>query len=386
MSDTARRQEIAEPSRENEKSPSEAAVTIGDLKNQLDRMSAENLVLKQRSEFAELFAQNERIQATQFKEYKDSINTEINKRLVGVSLVGLVLLGIAWYQTITPIRKDVQTRLDKEFASDNIRNLISDAAQKAAQEHTGKLMEDIIKPATDKALADIQEHRDEVSQIATQLKRDTSNMVGEMRSEVSQQSTQEKTALQTLHDEYTKDLTNLKALVIYQEKVKDIQLMTDEAISGESDSFDKLANYPSTDKGLRDAADAGVIQTKLAYVFGDRVRGISIWMNNPDGSHGLTNEAIPAFALINTFLRDHNQTWAFRVKAAQLLSARREAEVPPALLESMRDDPNLWVRRASLVSFQQLTGFQSNDAFGFTEAVEWWDKNKATYLSSIPKK
>jgi hypothetical protein len=174
--------------------------------------------------------------------------------------------------------------------------------------------------------------------------------------------------------------------VAYQDKLKDIQLMKDEAVSGDFESLTKLDNYPPSDKGLKDAAVAAVLETKMTYALGDRVRGVSIWILNPDGSPGLTNEAISTPALVGLFLRNKAQDWTFRVKAAQLLGFRHESEVPPALLNSMADDSNLWVRRAALQSFQQLTGFQPNDAFGFKEAVDWWDKNKATYLNSLPKK
>jgi hypothetical protein len=80
-----------------------------------------------------------------------------------------------------------------------------------------------------------------------------------------------------------------------------------------------------------------------------------------------------------------HQDFLLRAKAAKLLANRREAPTPPALLNCMGTDPNLWVRRAALVSFQGLTGFQPVDVFAFQPASEWWAKNKDAYLKSLPK-
>jgi hypothetical protein len=326
-----------------------SAFSGSDLRSQLDRISAENLVLKQRLEFSDLFAKQEKVQADQFAAHKKYVEDTITKRLVALSAVGIVLLAVAWYQTVTPVRRNVQERLDKEFASDNIRALISDAAQKAASDQAKKLIETKIKPVTERALIDIQQHRDEVSNIADHLKQDTHNTVNQMQAEVSAKLAKDETAFTEIHSEETKQLDDLKSIVSYQDKVKNIE-------------------------------------TKLAYVNGDRVRGVSIWMTNPDGSQGLTNEAIPTSSLVAVFMLNRNQDWRYRVRAAQLLGSRREVEVPPALIASMSNDSNLWVRRAALASFQQLCGFQANDAFGFQEAAEWWDKDKAQFIATIPKK
>jgi hypothetical protein len=120
-------------------------------------------------------------------------------------------------------------------------------------------------------------------------------------------------------------------------------------------------------------------------VSGNRVSGISIWKLNPDSSQGATNEKMATTDLIGLFRLNMGQVWTYRARAAQLLAGRREAIVPPALLEAMNHDPNLWVRRAALESFQGLAGFQADDVFGFKQAEDWWTKNKDTYLKSVPK-
>jgi hypothetical protein len=357
-----------------------------DLRSQIDKLSGENLVLKQHIEFTELFARNEKAYAEEFSKHKEHVTSEITRRMVAMTLVGLAALGVAWYQTITPVRKDVQERLNKEFASDNIRELISNAAEKAAQGQAKELIDERITPATTKALEDIQEHRNEVSMISQQVKSDTSRMVENLQQQVSQQGDQEKTALESLRKEYAKEVGDLNALVSYQEKLKDIQLLKSNAMIGDVPSWEKLETYPADDTALREAATSAVIEVKEPYVFGERVRGVDIWLNNSDGTHGPTNDAIPTTALIGTFLLSNNQRWEFRTRAAQILASRRESAVPPVLLSAMQNDNNLWVRRAALLSFQQLTGFQPNDVFGWQEAADWWAKNKDNYLNSLPKK
>src|SRR2546421_6438564 len=85
-----------------------------DLRKDLERISAENLVLRQQMEFQRLFAEEREKQAIAFKEHKGSVDSEINKRMVGMSLLGLLVAGLAWWSTITPIRKNVTERLDHE--------------------------------------------------------------------------------------------------------------------------------------------------------------------------------------------------------------------------------------------------------------------------------
>lgn len=357
-----------------------------DLRGKLLQASAESLILRQQLEFTQLLQQHERECTRQFRTHKREVHSEINRRLVAMSLGGLVVAIIAWYQTVTPIRKTVSDRLEKEFASENIRNLISQAAQNAAQAQTKQLMDATIKPATDEALEDIRKHRDEVSLLANQLKQRTEAITSQVHSEMSQQALEQDAALENMRAEYIKDLGQLRALLDYQEKLKDIQLLKGEIIAGDVTSLDKLASYSSADKSLTDAAVASIIEAKELYISGNRVSGIKIWLTKPDGSQGLTDEQIPTEGLIGVFLLNESKNWEWRTRAAQLLSVRREANVPEALLAAMNSDQNLWVRRAALLSFQSLTGFQADDVFGFKQATDWWAKNKDTYSKSIPKK
>jgi hypothetical protein len=90
-----------------------------DLQKQIDKLSAENLVLLARQEFHDLLASDREKSAQQFKEHKDKVDGEINKRLIGMSVLALVVAALAWWSAIQPIRKLVSERLDKEFATEN---------------------------------------------------------------------------------------------------------------------------------------------------------------------------------------------------------------------------------------------------------------------------
>jgi hypothetical protein len=356
------------------------------LRAELERLSAENLLLRQQVEFQRLFTEYREKQAELFGQHKKDVDGEINKRLVGMSLLGLVLAGAAWWSTITPVRKLVTDRLDKEFASDNIRVLISTAAQRAAESQTKQLIEGILKPATDQAILEIKRQREDVSKFAQQVRQDTGAQITQVRRDLQGQGAQEKQAMESLRQDYTKSLSDLKSLVAYQEQLKVIELLKDATISGDVASLYKLDSYSTSDASLVEAAHSAALEAKVIYLTSSRVKPISIYLRNPNGSHGATDENIPTPSLLTVFLQNQQQGWEGRAKAAELLGARREAGVPPALLTSMNSDSNLWVRRATLRSFEQLTGYQENDVFDFQAAENWWEKNKDTYLNSLPKK
>lgn len=360
-----------------------ASDAMRELRVRVEQVSAENLVLRQHGELSTLFAKHEKEWTTQFDALKKDVDSNINRRLVALSVVGIGLLVVAWYKTITPIREIVQQRLDKEFSSDNIRGLISNAAQKAASVQAAELMNTTLKPATDKALADIQQHRDEVSNIAKNLQSETDAATAQVRGEMTKNAAEEKGRLDALRAEYSKQLADLKSVAEVQRKLNDIEVLKAQAlVDGDYASYSKLLSYSDSDKTLVAAANAAILDTKIAAT-GDRIHGMSIWMLKADGSQGATNEAISTNDLVSTFLLVRTELWQHRAKAAQLLGARREAVVPPALLLAINSDPNLWVRRTALVSFQQVTGFLPDDVFAFEAAQEWWNKNREDYLKSV---
>lgn len=354
------------------------------LRQEVEKLSTENLLLRQRTELEERWRAHSDKQSQAFGQHKKDVEAEINKRLVGLSLVGLVVVGFGWWSVSRPIRQSVQERLDREFASDNIRVLISEAALRAAQSQTKSMMEGTLRPAVDQAMQQIQHQRDDVTQFTQQFRKESGQSMGQIQHEVDEERNQEKQSLNDLRNEYTKQIQELRPLVQFQDELKEIALLKNRTIDGDFDAYNKLTAYTTQDKDLAAAARTALIEVKEPYLVGSRTSGVSIWIQNADGSQGLTDENISGSALINMFLSASPQ-WGSRVKAAELLASKREAGVAEALLRAMLSDNNLWVRRAALLSFQAQTGFRPNDTFDFSGASAWWDKNKADYLKTIPK-
>lgn len=139
-----------------EQSPASPREVSAQLQKEVERLSAENLLLRQRTELEHIWHEERDKQSQAFSQHKTGVETEINKRLVGLSVVGLVVVGLGWWSVSRPIRQSVQDRLDIEFASDNVKTLISDAALRSAQSQTKEMMESTLKPAVTEAMTQIQ--------------------------------------------------------------------------------------------------------------------------------------------------------------------------------------------------------------------------------------
>jgi hypothetical protein len=90
--------------------PDSSALT--DLKKEIDKLSAEHLVLRTRKEFEDAFRSHQEKLAQDFKDHKGIVDGEINKRLIGMSLLALVVAAFGWWSAILPVRKLVTARLD----------------------------------------------------------------------------------------------------------------------------------------------------------------------------------------------------------------------------------------------------------------------------------
>jgi hypothetical protein len=274
--------------------------------------------------------------------------------------------------------------LDTEFGSEKIKGLIADAAMKAAQSQTKEMMESTLKPAVDDARAQIKQQSDQVKQFSEQVRKESEQRISQLQGAITAERDQEKRSLNSLRDEYSRQLDQLRPLVDFQEKLKQIELLKGSAMDGDSSAFSELVNYSSQDKDLAAVVRASTMEVKLLYATGSRTGGMSIWIVNPDGSKGAEDEKIPSSSLMSVFLFAAPQ-WEHRVRAAEILGTRRESGVAEALLRAMQTDQNLWVRRAALRSFEGLTGFQEHDTFDFDKAADWWQKNKSDYLKNLPK-
>jgi len=354
------------------------------MQEEIERLSAENLLLRQRAEFERLLHENREKQASKFAKHKSEVEREIDKRLVGLTFVGLIVVGFAWWSTIQPVRQLVRDRLNKEFASKNIEALILNAATRAAESQSKGMIRETLKPAIEQARGQIQQETDNMQRFANRLQRESRQSIGQVQAELNDESKQQKQSMSSLRTEYTKDLDRLRTVVDYEEELRGIQVLKDSATEGDFNAYRQLSEYRSKDLGLMSAAHVALLEVKGFYIFANRTKGVSIWMLNPDGSKGAQDGNIQVPLLIDYFL--FNQpNWAYRDKAAQLLAYKRQRGVAEALLKSMQTDPDLWVRRDALRSFEQLTGFVEQDVFDFGRAATWWQENKDHYLKTLLK-
>lgn len=355
-----------------------------DLQKEVERLSTENMLLRLRAEFEQLLHDDREKQAKAFKEHKSDVKREISERLLRTGLLGLIVIGFAWWSTFQPLRQAVKERLDREFASKNIKALILDAATRAAQSQSKEMIQGTLRPAIDQAKEGIRQDSNNMRLFEKGLRKESRQSINRLQVELKQEHEQQRRSMGSLREEYTKDLGRLQAAVDYEGRLRDIQLQKDSAVEGSFSAFERLAEYRSHDQGLVTEAQVALMAVKGFYIVGTRTKGVHIWLKNPDGSNGAEDENIPASSLIAQFLFGQPR-WELRAKAAQLLGGKRQAGVAEALLRSMQTDPNLWVRRESLRSFEQLTGFAEQDVFDFKRAAQWWQKNKDRYLKAVRK-
>jgi len=72
----------------------------------------------------------------------------------------------------------------------------------------------------------------------------------------------------------------------------------------------------------------------------------------------------------------NNDNFFVRGRAAHELGNRKEKSVPDILIKVMKNDDNLDVTRASILSFEQITGYKETDVLIYDKLIEWWENNK----------
>lgn len=191
-----------------------------------------------------------------------------------------------------------------------------------------------------------------------------------------------KNNLQKIQLEAVETTNKLSALMDKEDKLFEIQKYKNRAIEGYYDAYNSLRNYQSEDYDLLERARAAVLEVKLSYIGTTRIKGIEIHRTKEDGTRVEEND-FETIWLIEDLL--NHQNWRIRIKAANLLVKRKEIDVPEVLLEAMENDPNLWVRKEALDSFERVTGFIARDVFQFEtgEPREWYLKNKDEVIKKL---
>jgi len=191
-----------------------------------------------------------------------------------------------------------------------------------------------------------------------------------------------KNNLQKIQLEAVETTNKLSDLMGKEDKLFEIQKYKNRAMEGDCDAYNSLKNYQSEDSDLIERAKAEAFEVKLSYIGTTRIKGTKIHRQKEDGTL-IEGDNFETNWLIDD-LKGH-QDWRIRAKVANLLGNHKEIDVPEALLDSMDNDPNLWVKKEALDSFEIVTGFIASDVFQFEtgQPREWYLKNKDKVMKKL---
>lgn len=179
-------------------------------------------------------------------------------------------------------------------------------------------------------------------------------------------------------EDFSNQYNTLKTEVAILEERNRLIGLADIAIAdGKREAFEELENFVNnpTQSELVSAANAEILRVKAFYLIGTRIKGVHIYAPGPFNiGDKSVDEQISTKDLISAL--QNNPEWQIRAKAAELLGRRQEKGVLEALLQAMHRDQRLDVVKVALDSFESITGFSSNDVFGYEAAEEWWSNNK----------
>jgi hypothetical protein len=183
--------------------------------------------------------------------------------------------------------------------------------------------------------------------------------------------------LQQFKNIYNSKLKNLTGEVGYINSRNKLLKLGDNAIAtGDANHYEELYKIynSSTDNDIKNNAIAEIFRVKSYYASMTRIKGIDLKYTHSQTEKEFTEKEIPTEALIKGLKEE--QDWKTRARTAQLLAQRKEKQVSDALLDSIKSDKNLEVRKRAMDSFQNITGFKSNDVFDHKPAQEWWQEHK----------
>lgn len=181
--------------------------------------------------------------------------------------------------------------------------------------------------------------------------------------------------LRIIQKESSATILKLDALISKENKIFEIQKLQDQALEGDFSSYELLKVYNSEDLDLNERARSAIIAIKGFYIGKTKIKGFEISYKDEEGKP-VKEENFETSLLIDDLIQ--NEDWRVRTKIAELLKSHKEIGVPEALLDSMENDPNLWVRKEALNSFESVTGFKASDVFQFETGFprKWYVKNQ----------
>lgn len=279
---------------------------------------------------------------------EEIIEKKIWKKIWGFLGAIVLITGVGLWQIYVKTQdltsKAISDRISKQFEDSNIKKTLTDVANAKGEEILNKQ----IRPEIEQFKAEIKKEFDSVKKLAEDLKTKYLADYNTFKSEV-------------VKLEERNELTELADKVIVNRDVaalEDLERVTKDSARAE----------------LTPAATSELKRAKTFFATMTSIKGISIERKGPLGSI-MKDKELTTNMLI--FDLKNNTNWRIRVKAAELLRDRNEKGVPDILVEVMNSDLDLEVRKTTLDTFEAITGFVSNDVFGFKAAREWWIKNKS---------
>lgn len=263
------------------------------------------------------------------------------------------ITGFSLYKIKTLVEKKVEILILEQFKEPKINNTMKEVAENQAK----IIIENNLNPKIEKATLSISEKTNIFNKNLNQLK-----------------------------DNYDSQLKTLKTEVSYIKQRNDLFKLGDTAIAyGVATALDKLNNLyidpDETNEELKTIAISEILRIKSYFALMTRIKGVKLQWVNPKTKNIVTIDNFPTEKLIGILSKHEN--WKFRAKCAEHLRSRKEKGVPDALLNAIKSDPHLEVRKTAMDSFEHITGFKSSDVFAYTPASEWWDKNKENIYGNL---
>jgi len=262
----------------------------------------------------------------------------------GFSLLTIYGLYRIYSNVIDKSEEFITESITLKFAEPKIANTFNDVAENQAQ----RIIEDNLNPAIEKATSF-------VSEKILLFEKD----------------------LKEFKNKYDLELKKLAKEVDYLKNRNEVLRLSDEAIAtGDAVPFEQLESIydSSTDEDIKKSALSEIFRVKSHFATMTRIIGIDVKYIDPQTGKEFKEREIPTEALIQGL--KVAKPWQYRARIAELMKERKEKQVPEALLDAIKNDKNLEVRKKAMDSFEAVTGFTSRDVFGYSFAQEWWDKTK----------
>lgn len=264
----------------------------------------------------------------------------------GFSLLTIYTLYCIYTNVIDKSEKFITESITLKFAEPKIAKTLNLVAENQAH----KIIEDNLNPAIQKAILSVNEK-------IVFFDKD----------------------LQEFKEKYDLQLKKLAQEVNYLKNRNEVLKLSDEAIAtGDAAPFEQLQNIydSSADEHIKKSALSEILRVKNHFATMTRIKGLIVRYTDPKTGKELTDKEIPTEALIQRLRVREAEPWQLRARIAELLKERKEKQVPEALLEAVKNDKKLEVRKNALDSFESVTGFSRRDVFEYTAAKGWWEQNK----------